>query len=233
MRRILIAMGALVFGAGGAQALELLQNGNLNDPGIHESDAIVAWTLDEFLTAANTPMENTATFASFADRTGGGTGLWLRPFESETEPGDAILAQIVPGTPGFHYSFSGWSKWEAFYSGGLPTTTGTFMEIRFLDAGDAGLAAVLLDLRGEQQNDSTWRQHVLAGVAPAGTVSVLVTAYALDMFRSDGNPQSAFFDDFSLECRECTVPEPAGLVAGGIGALALALRRRVAAQRSS
>jgi hypothetical protein len=63
---------------------------------------------------------------------------------------------------------------------------------------------------------------VLNAVAPAGTAKVLVTAYALDMLPSDANPQSAFFDDFSLECRECVVPEPASMGLGWIAVLGLA-----------
>ncbi len=85
------------------------------------------------------------------------------------------------------------------------------MEMRFLDATSAGISGVLIDLRSVQQNDGTWRQHMLMGTAPAGTASVLVTAYALDMVPNENlapGGQSAFFDDFSLDC----VPEPASTV---------------------
>jgi hypothetical protein len=234
MRMSLLAVAlALPLWSGSAQALELLTNGGLDDPPVNEGDSATGWTLDERLGAANTPAEDTASFPNFGDRTGDGRGLWLRSFEGflhdgDDDAADAILTQIVPGIAGFHYAFSGWSKWEENYSGGLATVTGTFLELRFLDAADAGISGVLLDLRTEQQNDAAWRQHVLNAVAPAGTAKVLVTAYALDMLPSDANPQSAFFDDFSLECRECVVPEPAsaGLCWLGLAALAAARVRR-------
>jgi hypothetical protein len=173
-----------------------------------------------------------------------GVGLWLRAFEglfygNNNEPSDAILTQIVPGTPGMKYVYTGWSRWEGGYSGGVttlspnspsgavPSPTGTFMEMRFLDATAAGISGVLLDLRTEQQNDGIWRQHMLMGTAPAGTASVLVTAYALDMVPNVNMPpggQSAFFDDFSLVC----IPEPASVALGLIAALGMVglIRRR-------
>jgi uncharacterized protein (TIGR03382 family) len=86
---------------------------------------------------------------------------------------------------------------------------------------------VLLDLRTVQQNDGVWRQHSLSGIAPAGAVGVLVTAYAVDMVPNVNTPpggQSAFFDDFALT----VIPEPGTITLAGLALVgaALTLRRR-------
>ena len=58
---------------------------------------------------------------------------------------------------------------------------------------------VTLDLRTEQFDDNTWRQHMLpASVAPAGTANVRVTASATDMIFNIDPSQSGFYDSFSL-----------------------------------
>lgn len=105
---------------------------------------------------------------------------------------------------------------------GVPVAslTDTFFALEFLD----GVGTVLpnsisffeLHDDGGQQNDNqldgrTWMQHVLKAVAPAGTVSVRVSAGMVDgEFNIDAPNQSVFFDDFSL----LAVPEPtSGLLA--------------------
>jgi hypothetical protein len=91
------------------------------------------------------------------------------------------------------------------------------MEMRFLDASNAGISSVLRDLRTEQSNDGIWRQHTLVGAAPPNTASVLVTAYAVDMIPNIDPGQSAFFDDFSL------VPEPNSLATIWMGTVGICL----------
>jgi len=229
-----LAGGTMCLMVTGVNAQNLLLNPNLDSPGIHESDAVDDWTLTE--TPGGTV--NSATMASFANHNAGGVvGLWLRSFEglffgSGFEPVGAQLSQTVPGTAGLPYTFTGWSRWEANYSGGLttipasapggerPSPTNTYMEMRFLDAGNSAISSVLLDLRTVQSNDGVWRQFSLSGVAPANTANVLVTAYAIDMVPV-GGAQSPFFDEFSL-----TVPEPTSLSLIGLGGLALLARRR-------
>ena len=49
-----------------------------------------------------------------------------------------------------------------------------------------------------QQNDAVWRQFSFMATAPAGTAKVQVEAGAANMYNTGVNPQSAFFDDFSL-----------------------------------
>lgn len=209
---LLAALALLTLTPAHAQP-NLLTNGTLDSPGVHESDLADGWTLAEDPVATNT-----ATFASFGDHTGvGGVGLWLRAFEGtqfdDPLPAvDADLYQDVPASPGLQYTMSGWARFEANWAGGLdtlagdwppdtPSPTRTEFALEFLDAGSAVLpGSVEVDLHDDrgQQNDNEWYQHVLIAVAPPGTVSVRVRASMVDGVNPDANPQSAFFDDFTL-----------------------------------
>jgi hypothetical protein len=117
---------------------------------------------------------------------------------------------------------------------GVPVAslTDTFFALEFLD----GVGTVLpnsisfyeLHDDGGQQNDNeldgrTWMQHVLTAVAPAGTVSVRVSAgMANGEFNVDAPHQSVFFDDFSL----LAVPEPTSGMLALCGLALIGLVRR-------
>ncbi|MBN1854422.1 MAG: hypothetical protein JW829_16950, partial [Pirellulales bacterium] len=180
--------------------IELLTNPTLDDPPPTPLDA---WTItiDDPANPGNDEVIR-ANSESFANHTPGGTtGIWLSSFLGEigTEV-DGIISQIVPGVEGGNYMLSGWSRWEPGYSGGLAFSTQTFMELAFLDGSEAVIGdPVTLDLRTEQMNDNMWRQHMLNGVAPTGTVHIRVSAGMMDGLHSGTDPQSAFFDDFVLE----------------------------------
>jgi hypothetical protein len=206
----------------GAPATERLTNGGLN---LGPPQPPPGWSLVESGGDTASPSEG------FADRPPGpGLGLWLRPFATGTPVGDATLSQTVGVLPGRDITFSGWSKWEPNYSGGVPfSATNTTMEMQFLDGSNAPVGApITLNLRTEQLNDNTWRQHDLNGTVPLGATQVRVSAIADNMFNNPGLPntggQSAFFDDFSV----LSVPEPTSvlmLFCGVIGLFGLARRR--------
>ena len=243
-----LAMATAMLCCGRAGAQELLTNGNLDDPGTHESDLATGWTLTE-----GPGVINSATFASFANHTPAGsdpsqTGLWLRGFEGTTfdnprPAADADLTQIVAGTAGKSYTMSGWARFETNWSGGLdllpsggttspprwpantPSPTRSEFALEFLDAANSVLAgSLVVDLHDDrgQTNDGLWHQHFLTAVAPAGTINVRVRGSMVDGVASDLNPQSAFFDDFSLTA----IPEPGSLGLAAIGLVTLAFRRR-------
>ncbi|MCA9217083.1 MAG: hypothetical protein KDB27_28640, partial [Planctomycetales bacterium] len=136
-------------------------------------------------------------FRDFANHTDDGQqGLWLRAFAG----GDGEVSQTVNAAPGAQYEFSTWSRWETGYSGGLddPSVT-TSIGMEFYDASNNLLGAETLDLvDADQENDGQWRQFSLSSTAPPNTASVRVRAGATGMYNSGINPQSAFFDDFSL-----------------------------------
>jgi hypothetical protein len=175
---------------------ERLTNGNLNMVGPPSGYEL-----------AESPMgTDTASFRDFANHTEGGQqGLWLRAFED----GDATMSQTVPGVAGGDYTFSAWSKWEAGYSGADPlSNTQTLMRMEFLDASNAVIGTPqTLDLRtAGQTNDTTWRQYMLNATSPAGTANVRVSVSGIGMMNSGLDPQSAFFDDLSLDLEVAGVP---------------------------
>lgn len=173
-----------------------LSNGNLNAVGPPSGYEIV-----------ETPAgRDTIGFRDFANHTPDGQqGLWLRAFEG----GDGVMSQTVPGVAGGMYSFSAWSKWEIGYSGGLgDPSVDTFIRMEFLDGTNNVIGSPqTLDLvTAGQMNDGEWRQYSLNGTSPAGTQSVRVSVGATGMFDSLTNPQSAFFDDLSLDVVVAGVP---------------------------
>jgi hypothetical protein len=180
---------------GDASNVNRLLNGNLNTVGAPSGFEITQ--------APEDMTETTIGFRDFANHTTGGQqGLWLRSFIG----GDGFLNQTVPGVAGGNYTFSAWSKWEAGYSGDKETwgagafPTQTLISMSFLDTGGNVIGSPIsleLDAAG-QNNDATWREYSVNGVAPTGTASVKISAGATGMKKTTTDPQSAFFDDFSL-----------------------------------
>jgi hypothetical protein len=138
-------------------------------------------------------------------------------FEPDIPTVFATMSQTVPGTPGGEYTFSAWTAWETGYAGGIEGAgVQTLLKMEFLDSSNAVIGSPLtLDLYaagmradedGGNLEPEDWRQFSLPGVAPAGTASVRVTVDAQGMFNSAFSPQSAFFDDFSLDLAGAGVP---------------------------
>lgn len=227
MRRLLtycVALGALALAPVQGQA-NLLINGDLGLPPIGDVSP-TGWTLLE----SPVPDRDPATLIGFADHTTPGPdnrGIWFKPFEGNF-PGlpdvstvNATLTQVVPATPGLLYRLTGWALFQGGYAGGVdfldPTSpdgaraalTDTFFALEFLDAGNAVVGLVQIELKAAgQTNNNEWLQHTLMGVAPAGAVNVRVRASMVNVeFNADlfpGPGQSAFVDDFELT----VVPEP-------------------------
>ncbi len=200
-------------------AVELLQNGNLELAG----SGPPGWSLMEFPTTG-TGTFDTAEQVAFADRSGDpdAYGLFLKPFAGgDAPPGrlvNAVLTQTREARPGVGYSFSGWSRWELNYAGGVSTLspmspfgaiaspTRTELEVAFLNGVNVIGTPYVLDLRTVQSNVDFWQQHdfdqLFGGgsplVAPAGTTNVRVRASMLDGAYNADPMQAAFFDDFSL-----------------------------------
>jgi hypothetical protein len=160
-------------------------------------------------------------------RHSGNVGMWLRAFQGNNannppnNPGpiDAVISQVVAGTPGTPYTFSAWAKLQQGYSGLDPNSgTQTFLKMEFLDGTGTPIqnSTVSLELgpngplgpnywpNGPDNGQGIYQQvSIPTTVAPAGTVNIRVSGGATGMINeppatSLGLAQSAMFDDFSL-----------------------------------
>jgi hypothetical protein len=118
-----------------APTTDLLTNGNLN-AGV--PDALDFWNQIETPTDF-TPFDQIlrTPVASFSNHTPGGTrGVWLSAFFGYADPAgngvwsldegvDGIISQTVGAVEGGAYTFSGWTKFEGNYSGGVDTIATT------------------------------------------------------------------------------------------------------------
>jgi hypothetical protein len=138
----------------------------------------------------------TAAFASNPNGTPG-TGIWLRSYLGEVDPGDgtadAEIRQDVPGTEGVEYTMSAWFKKESNY-----TAAATRIGIVFLDGAMTILDTSEVDVQVLHPGDGSWIEYPVIATAPAGTAVVRVFGEMVGGSNSSVNPQSAFFDDFSL-----------------------------------
>jgi hypothetical protein len=206
--------------AGNDPGAENPQNGHLNLPGPPAN-----WNLvEKFSDPGNTTPVNSASVIHFAHHDTvaqpSGQGLWLRSFAGFNDGGgsprpvDAIMTQTAAATVGGMYSFSAWTAWEAGFSGDtslFPTSpTDVQMTMEFLDSSNGVIGSpVVLDLfdagmradaDGGNIEPEDWQQFTINGTAPAGAVNVRVGVAGLEMILSGASgPQSAFFDEFSLE----------------------------------
>ncbi|MCA9240161.1 MAG: hypothetical protein KDA37_08180, partial [Planctomycetales bacterium] len=220
---VLIAASVLLGFSVPATAQNLLVNGDL-EAGV--ATELGGWELLETVTGLPGALVNSAQLQDFAGAEMVGEanrqGLWLTAFNGNTgayanqnRAINADLYQIVPGTPGTTYTFSGSSSFEEFYSGGntfmdpdspsgsIMSPTQSRFEIAFLDAGGAVIGTPSdIDLRTvhPEPPDRTHRIGSVTDTAPDGTVNIRVRAYATDMlFNLPGSQQSAFYDNFSLK----------------------------------
>ncbi len=212
---------------------DLLDNGDLN---LEIPTALDFWNQVETPPEKNEILRAGPAFG-FANHTTGGTaGVWLSSFfggntnfpTPNTDPVDGVISQTVEAVAGGTYTFSGWTKFETNYSGGLdtipaglaanvlfsgmPSPTETEIKLEFLDINSNVIGSSVIDVRDARQaacggnaNNTTcgpaangWVQHTLQAVAPAGTIFARLTAQMLDGVTVTGQ-QSAFFDDFSLD----------------------------------
>jgi hypothetical protein len=179
----------------------------------------------------------------------------------EPEPVSGFMSQTAPAVPGGVYTFAGKTKFEANYSGGFTTIpdsgnpdiffsglaspTKTEIELAFLDVNGDVISAEVIDVKASREaligcstegcaNNGQWYLHTLQATAPEGTVSARLTGRMIDGVHSGFNPQSAFFDDFSLDGPALSlaltgvqVPEPTSLAGLAVlGGLALGRNRR-------
>jgi hypothetical protein len=202
--------------------------------------------------------------AGFSNHTPGGSrGVWLSAFFGQagpshtdwsTTPVTGTISQDAQIVGGGAYTFSGWTKFESNYSGGVNTLdatspqgavtspTQTVIKLEFLNVDKSQvLSTATIDVRAARQllsptgnaNDNTWYQHMLQATAPANARWARLTAQmAHGVFNKDPG-QSAFFDDFSLDgpapslfAASSAVPEPSSIAAFAMGALLIGLNGR-------
>jgi hypothetical protein len=128
---------------------------------------------------------------------------------------NATLFQDVSAHAGVEYTLSVWFRMEANY-----TSQSTTLGLRFFDAGMGELSSASIDLNALSPNDSVWRQFSLDAVSAPGTAFVRAFVDMTGGETAPVNPQSAFFDDFTL------VPAPSAAAILAFGAVITVRRRR-------
>ncbi|QDT69086.1 hypothetical protein MalM25_20130 [Planctomycetes bacterium MalM25] len=205
-----------------SQGVELLTDG-----GFEYSGLLPGWELEESIYDQTTMMRRDIGGVNSAQQQGfgpesGDFALWLRAFVGGATTGpdnltNAALFQSVEVTEGETYTFSGWSRFETFYSGGADTldpggplggvaspTTNT-LELAFYDGSGALIGSpTSIDVKTDRSAQSglpfldDWVQHELMAVAPVGAATARVLADAEQMLWNGGGNESAFYDSFSL-----------------------------------
>lgn len=210
---------ALAVSIAPANAQNLLLNGGFEPSG----GEVPSWTLNEFVTGSATIL-NTAELGTSTAAQSPTRHLWLRPFAGGQTAGpdnltNAELIQTVPISAGQEYTFSGYSRFEVNYGGGVETLgsdgplgavaspTVTQMSLEFLDASDNIIGSPFtLDVEADRiaqigfpdPNDNAYYQHLITQTAPSGATQARVTAAAYDMVWNIGPAQSMFYDTFSV-----------------------------------
>lgn len=208
---------------------ELLTNPDLEDP---IPSAFDFWELTETpdpCCAGQVLRTQTASWANHTPPPEGSTGVWLSAFfgaspSFEAVPVSGTMAQTVPALPNETYTFSGWSRFEGNYSGGvdiiandgdalfanMESPTKTEITLEFYNSEGALISSETIDVKADREmqicggssdcaNDGSWYQHTLQAISPPGTVSARLIAGMYDGVYNTNPQQSAFFDDFSLD----------------------------------
>lgn len=218
--------------AANAHAQNLLTNPGFEDVG--SVPEFVGWTAIEENVDQPSIAVDSVSRVPFADRAAPPEvpelqGLWLKPWsgatccEGQNYAVNGKLTQTVPAVVGDIYTFSGWSRFESNYSGGVDfldsaapvrggqaSPTETIMSIEFLDSGGGVIGSpTIFDVRADRElqiggpfpNDFVWYEHTFSSPAvPVNAANVRVTAAMLNGVANinGGSGQSARMDDFSL-----------------------------------
>jgi hypothetical protein len=201
-----------------------IQAQNLLSGGSFDSNEAPNWSVQEFATTSMATVNSISNLTGSTSAQSGDRQFFLMPWAGGSTAGpnnltNAIASQIVPGVAGEQYNFTGWSRFEANYSGGVntlaagsplgavasPTTNSLIVE--FLDSSNSTIGSPFtLNIKQDRisqsilgvANDNVLRQHMLGATAPVGTTQVRVTAEARDMVFNTDPSQAAFYDTFSL-----------------------------------
>ena len=198
-----------------ATTVPRILNGNLNTPGDPLGYTQVEGPSAQGGTADTIGFANPTIAPNSNHTPGGAQSLWIRPYVNTTQFEPDIptvfgsLSQTVAGTPGANYAFSAWTAWQQGYAAGNgDPSVQNLLEIEFLDSSNNVIGSALTlnlytagmrnDANGGQLEPGDFQQFGLNGNAPAGTTHVRVSVVATGLYNSFNDPQSAFYDDFSL-----------------------------------
>lgn len=252
MKRLLtltMLLAVLAYGAGLAQAANLLANPDMDHSGglSQLNPTPLSWTASSSKSATgvfNDGLDSEG-FANvlqpLGDCSGSGCGIFFKPFQGSlldatlTPPGpnlvSSIISQDVAGSAG-NYTLTGWAGAEANYVGLSDPTVKSQFVLQFLNASSSMIGSSTINLNTMGLGTAglgsfNYRQFSVSGTAPAGTATVRSIAQMLSAYNNPlGGGQAFVVDSFDLEK---SVPEPASIVLGliaAVGVFGLARRQR-------
>jgi len=208
--KIITTLGLMAWGTLGANAANVLFNGNLDITAIgpQNNPTPVGWSVDAARAVSGGNFDGCSSEPWCNVQDPDGFGLFFKPFAGQV--GDEITVHFYqdnPATPGTKYTLSGYAAGEANYSGFFTTNSPlphTLFVIQFLDNSSSVIASNGFDLvAGGLPNTgpgsmSSFQYITPQVTAPAGTVTVRAGASMVNTYSTSGG-QSFFVDGFDLE----------------------------------
>ena len=213
---LLAALGLLAWGAGHANAANVLFNANLDQTGFTTqlNPCPIGWTVNATKTMSGDFFDggDSETFCNVTPPSDpAGYGFFFKPFQGTLgPPADLLTVELYqdnPATPGTMFALSGYAACEANYSGLITTNnppSATLFVVEFLNSSGDVIQSNAFNLVANGMPQTGPASMALLTTpqytAPANTATVRAGAWMENVYNNPaGGGQSFFVDAFDLE----------------------------------